>query len=467
MRSPDSLAVRIVLTSAFLVLVLVACLSPVHNDTWWHLAYGREMAERGGFAQHDWFSHTAWGQVFPNHHWLGQRVLYSAVRLGGVPLATAFCAAFIVGAWLLIWKLTRGPLVERLLIVVAAAAGSTLIWSVRTQVFTIFLLPAVAWQIVRDRLLWVPALILLWANLHGGVLLGLILLGGSCLSAAFWNRNRLRARVLCFILSAAATLVTPLGLTYWPAIFASLRRSQINRIQEWQDTPLPPEQLLFWGTAGVLVWLAFKARRRLSEPDSLLVLWAIMLLPSGIRTLRNVAPFMLMAAPAITRLLSSPIPQAAVQPRDRRALVFGGLGAIVVGAAVAMLWSKPVAMLGWKPISPAARQAIAACPDPLYNRYADGGPIIWFVPGKRVFLDSRQDQYPTALVQRADLVEASGDYRELFGEFSIACAVLPPSSRVAQALIRDGWHESFRDERWTVLVRPDRAARSGQPVPAP
>src|SRR5690606_19579546 len=237
MRSVHSPAAQAALTSAFLLLVAVACLSPVHNDTWWHLAYGREMAERGGFAQHDWFSHTAWGEPFPNHHWLGQRLLYGAFTMGGLPLTTALCASLIVGAWLLIWKLTRGAVLERLLVATAAAAGSTLIWSVRTQVFTIFLLPLTAWLILRNRLLWVPLVTLLWANLHGGVLLGLILLGGACVSALIWTRHQLRSRLLCLFAAGASTLVTPLGLTYWPAIFASLRRSQINRIHEWQHTP--------------------------------------------------------------------------------------------------------------------------------------------------------------------------------------------------------------------------------------
>ena len=526
-----------IVPAAFAGLVLVACLSPVHNDTWWHLAYGREMAQRGGFGQVDWFSHTAWGQPFANHQWLGQRLLHALLTIGGLPLVTGFCAALIAGAWGLLWRMTRGPLADRLLILAAAVMSSTLIWSVRPQVFTVAFLPLTAWLLARDRLVFVPALVLLWANLHGGVLLGIVLTGCALASAVLWNRKRIAGRALCLAASAGATLITPLGWRYWPEIVASLRRSQTNRIHEWQQTPLPPEHLFFWGLGAALVWLAWRSRRRLSEPDALYVLWALALLPSAIRTLRNIAPFAMMAAPALTRLLHVPaghgdteateharrtissVPlhedQALHAPaaghRDTeatesarrtvssvrlhddapatpaghrgaevtehaqrvippRTLVRAGVGIVAglaVAAGVALAWSAPIARLGWAPVSAAAAAAIAACPDPLYNRYADGGPIIWFVPGKRVFLDSRQDQYPSRLIADADRAEATGEYATLFAEHGIACAALPPSSAVAQALRQDGWRVRFADDRWAVLERPGTAARSAPPLPAP
>jgi hypothetical protein len=145
----------------------------------------------------------------------------------------------------------------------------------------------------------------------------------------------------------------------------------------------------------------------------------------------------------------------------------GVAAGLVVAAGVALAWSAPIARLGWRPVSAAAAAAIAACPDPLYNRYADGGPIIWFVPGKRVFLDSRQDQYPSSLIAAADRAEATGEYGALFAGHGIACAALPPSSAVAQALRQDGWRVRFADDRWTVLERPGTAARSAPASPAP
>ncbi len=95
-----------------------------------------------------------------------------------------------------------------------------------------------------------------------------------------------------------------------------------------------------------------------------------------------------------------------------------------------------------------------SCRPPLYNTYPDGGPLIWFVPEQRVFIDSRQDQYPIALIQDASRVEATGDYRELFERWGINCAALPPRSPTVAALNRDGWHQRYRDTFWVVLEKP-------------
>ena len=47
---------------------------------------------------------------------VSQIIFYAVYRAGGLPLLTAFCAALITTAWLLIWSLMRGPFADRLLL---------------------------------------------------------------------------------------------------------------------------------------------------------------------------------------------------------------------------------------------------------------------------------------------------------------------------------------------------------------
>ena len=442
--------------TGLILLGTIACLSPVHNDTWWHLAYGRDMAASGGFGQVDNFSYTAAGPAAVNHQWLSQRVFYAAWSLGGLPLLTGLCAALIVAGWVLAWHLTQGPIIDRLLVMAAGVAGSTLVWSVRPQAFTLALLPLVLTLLVRGRLLWIPPVILLWANLHGGVLLGLIALAVWAGMAAVSRSPRLPALAGCFVASALATLATPMGLRYWPEVLRSLARSQAHKLHEWQPPAWPPDHIFFWGVATVLIYLAARGwnRRHLPENAALLVT-SLIVLATAVRVMRNVAPFMLVAAPTVTWLMQSPA-QHAVTPHSRPLRRWGflvGASAASAAAVVAWAWHSGGTTLQWRPISQRAALAIASCRGPLYNTYAGGGPIIWFVPGRKVFVDSRQDHFPDGLIAEATAVENGADYRSLFARYDIGCAALEPSSPTGARLEADGWRRQYSDGQWTVLSR--------------
>jgi hypothetical protein len=433
----------------------LACLSPVHNDTWWHLAYGRDMAARGGFGQFDTFSYTAAGRPFPNHQWLAERLMYVLWALGGLPLLTLACALLLVFGWVLCWHLTRGPLLDRLMITGGAIAASTLVWSVRPQVFTVALLPLVITLLAHQRYWWIPGVVLLWANLHGGVMLGMLAIAVWTAVAVLYDRGNRAARLATTLgLSAAATFCTPVGAGYWPAIFASLKRSQVNRLHEWQPPGWPPEHLFFWGAAAAVVVLSARRWRRLtSTADRALVATAILFLPSATNSLRSISSFMMAAGPAIARLLFT-----SSVPTDQRQWRSAGVGLLLAGAAAIFLvftaWSTPWPRLGWVPLERADIQAIRACPGPIYNTYAAGGPIIWFVPSQPVFVDSRQDPYPDGLIAEATGVELGADPGPLFRRFAIKCAVLPVSSPTGPTLEARGWSVRHKSKGWLVLQRP-------------
>ena len=101
-----------------------------------------------------------------------------------------------------------------------------------------------------------------------------------------------------------------------------------------------------------------------------------------------------------------------------------------------------------------------ACPDPLYNHYDQGGFLIWFLPERRVFVDSRHDPYPPSfLIEHGRVESGSEPYRLLFNQFGIRCAFLSVKSPTIARLAADGWETRFRDDAWAVLTAPGSAAR--------
>jgi hypothetical protein len=106
------------------------------------------------------------------------------------------------------------------------------------------------------------------------------------------------------------------------------------------------------------------------------------------------------------------------------------------------------------------RTAIAACEGPLYNRYDEGGYIIWFLKGRKVFMDSRQDPFPEEMVLDQIQLERSGDYQSMFERYHIGCALTPDRSPLAHRLALDGWSSRQAGTGWTVFSKPAPAAQS-------
>ena len=62
--------------------------------------------------------------------------------------------------------------------------------------------------------------------------------------------------------------------------------------------------------------------------------------------------------------------------------------AATLGAAVAIGYAYrfQIDHLEWTPLPEASLQALRGCPDNLYNRYDEGGYLIWFEPNMRAYL---------------------------------------------------------------------------------
>jgi hypothetical protein len=443
----------------FLGIVVLACLMPAQNDTWWHLRTGQDILATRHVLMHDTFSHSVFGQRWDNHAWLSQVIFATVHGIGGLPLLTVTCALAVTAGMWLVYASTPGDRPLRLALVALVVAGATITWSLRPQAFTLLLVGTTIWCVSRERWTPLPVLFLVWANLHSAVGLGLVLLAGAAAGHLIARRFVPTRLVLVMALSAVATLMTPQGLAYWPNIAASMERSHLNTIAEWRRPDWPPAHLAFWAAAAGLPALALARRRRLTTSrDWGHVCGALLLLPFALSFMRNISPFLMAAAPAAGALLSGSSRRKAELPvsRSRHLLHAAVLASATLAATlvVARTWRSPPARMGWHPMSPGAARAIEGCRAALYNTYADGGPIIFFAPKQRVLLDSRQDPYPVSLVQAEGDVERTGEYRALFQEYGINCAAVSPAAPIRDRLERDGWIRRFADDQWVVLERP-------------
>ena len=143
-----------------------------------HATRSRVVVEHLARAGHvplvDTYSHTARGLPWPNHEWLWQALSWACHRAGGMPLLTAVGAAMATAACAVAYGLMRArPSVNFVLALIGIPLASV-VWALRPQVASLLLLVLLLRLLTDERtgrLLLIPPLFLLWANLPGAVAL--------------------------------------------------------------------------------------------------------------------------------------------------------------------------------------------------------------------------------------------------------------------------------------------------------
>ena len=439
----------------FVALATLALLSPAQADTWTHLRAGREMWTTGSLISVERFSFTSAGVPWHNHEWLTQVLFYGVYALGGPFLLTVLTSSCAVIAALVTWRTMRGGYESKLvllaLLVVLLPPG----WAIRPQAVSLLVFVVALQLAIRDRLEWLVPMMVIWANAHGVVLFGVLIAAGAAVDAVVWSHDRRGRAVVVAFLCMVAPLVSPLGWHYWPRVAQTVAESRLAGIQEFRSG-FELSALPFWGLFAVLAFaVARRARtlQQLDKADRQMAMLALVLGVASVVSIRNATFFALAAVPAVSRLLGSPARQAAKRPARAGAISLLALAVAVGLVVVARGWQGGGARLGWQPVSPTAARAIQSCPEPMFNTYSAGGVLLWFVPEHRVFIDGRVEVYPIPLLERSRRADLFGEYRQLFADYGIRCAVAQTGSPMSNALGGDPAAErSYADPQWSVFV---------------
>src|SRR5690242_2436162 len=155
--------------------------------TGWHIRNGQQILATHAIPYADSFSYTMPGHPWFAWEWLydlGAGLLCSRMGLNGVVFLSALLIAGVfAGVFRKAVVRTRYPLVAAFLVVLAIFASS-IHFLARPHLFT-WAFTLIFWDILETatttgsdrRLYWLPALMLLWVNIHGGFLVGLALIG--------------------------------------------------------------------------------------------------------------------------------------------------------------------------------------------------------------------------------------------------------------------------------------------------
>jgi hypothetical protein len=228
MDSRGHRAIAFSLSISFYAAALLFTFHEADEDLWGRMAAGRLTMSEGRVPEKDVFAYVPTKPLWVDHEWLSGVVFYEVHRAFGGTGLLALRAALGVGAMAFLLHAARGasPWTLTLLSLAAwplLAQGFNSV--VRAQAFTFlfFSLTLFVLEQGKGRLALVP-LVALWANLHGGFVLGPLLI-------LVYGFYRLAAA------SLAASLLNPYGVEYWRYLSEALLMPRPD-IVEWRSADL-------------------------------------------------------------------------------------------------------------------------------------------------------------------------------------------------------------------------------------
>jgi hypothetical protein len=486
-----------------LLFILSWLLQPlVEPDFGWHLRTGLDLLKQGWrVPATDPYSHTMPDWPWVEHAWLTDgliALIYEGLGPAGPLGVIVFFAAVTGSAVSIVAGSAHAGRTCKLFAISMVLWTALPFLGARTQMVTLLGFALVLRSCMQYRVgalthLWgFPPLFFIWANLHGGFTaglftLGLILAGSAMLrlvtSRRIWHLGQsidepvltwpqTRHLALVLVVSTLATLVNPYGWRLHHEIFTSLTdRFMIETLHEWQSVSFEFRAGRWYIAYVALLGAAMLLLYRRREPLRWLILSVFLVL--SLRHWRNVPFFLLVSVPLCADMLEAVANRMAVAGslgQTRRWLlsmaVAVGLGLIALGPdhvqAVARCGLDPVAYFRGTdyPIEAVAwiKEHRNQLGTRLYNDYGQGGFLLWWLPGEKIFIDGRMPAWRVGdrWIFYDYIALTAWDPPELgvLSKYHVDWALVGAGTPLGRALASQGtWQDVYRDAKVTIYVK--------------
>jgi hypothetical protein len=487
----------------------------------WHIRTGQLILATHAIPRVDPFSSTMAGRPWFAWEWLFDALVGWLDRVAGLNGVVFFSASIIAltFSWSFRLLLRRGTSFPVALILVLVAASAAMIHFL-ARPHAVSWLFTVAWFNILDRsqrkdydhspniephgcALWLlPPLMLVWVNVHGGFLLGFVLLAIFWLSAV-WEYSRLkedrledalrkikagrRSRHLLLVgaFSALATLANPYGWRLHVHIYQYLsNRFLMNHIDEFQSPNFHGVAQKCFAALLMLTLIALAAKERdktgVRPSDVSIVLFAVY---TGLYASRNIPVsailLILVIGPQLSDALQRLVErrmrsrsQAATSPRfflrmqTIEANLHGhiwAIAAIVVTGWITFhggyLGTKPLMNAHFDPKRfPAAAVTYfetQKLQGPVFAPDFWGGYLIYrLYPRMQVAVDDRHDFYGEQFLKSyLKLVHVEPCWETFLAEHPVHYVVISKDSALANILAETaGWQPIYNDDVAIIFV---------------
>ncbi len=299
-------------------------------DIGWHIRNGEQMLVTHTIPHVDSFSSTMSGHTWYAWEWLYDILVAKIHHAFGLNGVVFYSAAIIAATFVLALHvgLRRGATLPVMLVLLLLALGAAAVHFLArphllSWLFTVIcfaLLDSASDEDQEDRrLLWLPPLMVLWVNLHGGFVLGFLLLAMYLVGATieYLRRQETRAALAkrirwlgaVSLLTFAASFLNPYGYHLHVHIYRYLSdRFLMNQISEFLSPDFHSGAQQCFALLLIVAILALATARQALKPSRFLVVISAAYL--GCYATRNLPTSGLLIALVVAPVLSDSLAYA-------------------------------------------------------------------------------------------------------------------------------------------------------------
>ena len=457
------------------------------GDTGYHIRTGEIILQNWKVPTEDPYSFHYPPLKWTAHEWLSEVIMAAIYRTTGLSGVVLFFALVLATTHWLLFQILRNQLNDIFLcatVTLLATSASSTHWLARPHAFS--LLFALIWCTCLDRfqyrhqktLAYLPLLMIVWVNLHGGFMIGLIFLVIYFMGNIFYalirtGTNRAqhirKAKSLGLVLLATllACLINPYG---WEILLFPIRvmsdRFIMDRVTEFLS-PNFHEVLPFKYMLLITIGALALSRTSLNVIEvSLLLLLSYMALYSA----RHVSLFAIVVAPILLRTLKTILhefPNRLLQFYQKRVDNLSSIDGSVKGLLWPVVGASLIVLLallrnleyGFSPekFPVAATEFLKKerISGNMFNNDEFGDYLIFAARDYRVFMDGRSDMYGEKFGN--DYLRVANTlpgWKAILERYHITWVIFDSESPLTAALQEEkDWQAIYTDRVATVFVK--------------
>ena len=446
----------------------------VDTDFGWHLRYGEHFLQTKTVLRTNELTYYLAGYLWPNSYTLYQIIITTIYKISGFLGISIAYSALMVSTYIVYNKLNpkliRVNLITFIFIIIFGF--SVFASGFRAQIFTFVFLVSTLYLLKyffdKKYLPIIFVLIyILWANLHGGFILGLILIASAFINAVLSSNKRGAFLFgISLVFSTLASLINPYGIKIFLEDIRHMQVPMGTLIAEWV-APSFFYKLIIVISSLIILFQIWKIKSKK------IYFWTFLVTGLSYITLlanRNL-PFYAMVTL-----------QAAYEVFHKRLLIFENNLTIktltnillLSGIGITALVNIPKTLTAANNPEYICRNGILPTPckavefikkseipgKNVFSSYEWGGFLAWKLPEYKFFVDGRTPAWPTPdgkspYTVYLEIIQAQKGYQESLDKYGTDWMLVPANTFLDLELQTNQtvWKEIYRDEISVVYVK--------------